>query len=104
MPALGHLRPETRVIAELDDARRLAHLAEDRWIDYPRAREALEDLERLLRCPQRTRMPGMLIHGESNIGKSMIIQKFLRAHPACGFNADLGLLPRRRSAGSTVRS
>lgn len=92
MPALGHLSPETRAIAELDDARRLAHLAEDRWIDYPRAREALEDLERLLRCPQRTRMPGMLIHGESNIGKSMIIQKFLRAHPACGFNADLGLL------------
>ena len=69
MPALGHLSPETRAIAELDDARRLAHLAEDRWIDYPRAREALEDLERLLRCPQRTRMPGMLIHGESNIGK-----------------------------------
>lgn len=92
MPAMGHLSPETRVIAELDDDRRLAHLAEDRWIDYPRAREALEDLERLLRCPQRTRMPGMLIYGESNIGKSMIIEKFLRAHPACGFNSDSGLL------------
>ena len=37
-------------------------------------------------------MPGLLLHGESNIGKSMIIQKFLRAHPAREFNSDTGLL------------
>ncbi|MDQ2736005.1 MAG: TniB family NTP-binding protein, partial [Pseudomonadota bacterium] len=29
---------------------------------------------------------------DTNIGKSMIIQKFLRAHPAREFNADTGLL------------
>ena len=82
MHALSHLSPETRAVAELNDDQRFAHLAEDHWIDYPRAREALQQLERLLRCPERTRMPGLLLHGESNIGKSMIIQKFLRAHPA----------------------
>lgn len=82
MPALQHLSAEARAVAELDDDRRLAHLAEDHWIDYPRARETLQVLERLLRCPERTRMPGLLLHGESNIGKSMIIEKFLRAHPA----------------------
>ncbi len=92
MPALQHLSAEARAIAELDDDRRLAHLAEDHWIDYPRAREALQVLERLLRCPERTRMPGLLLHGESNIGKSMIIEKFLRAHPAREFNAESGLL------------
>ena len=37
-------------------------------------------------------MPGLLLHGESNIGKSMAIQKFLRAHPAREFNTDTGLL------------
>jgi hypothetical protein len=37
-------------------------------------------------------MPGLLLHGESNIGKSMVIQKFLRAHPAREFNTDTGLL------------
>jgi hypothetical protein len=79
-------------MAEQNDARRLAHLAEDRWIDYPRARAILEELEQLLQSPDRTRMPGLLIHGESNIGKSMIIQKFLRAHPAREFNAETGLL------------
>jgi hypothetical protein len=37
-------------------------------------------------------MPGLLIHGESNIGKSMIIQNFLRAHPAREFNTETGFL------------
>lgn len=92
MTMLAHLTPETRALAQHDDARRIAYLAEDRWIDYPRAREALQELERLLRSPERTRMPGLLIHGESNIGKSMIIQKFLRTHPSGEFNARTGLL------------
>lgn len=79
-------------MAARDDASRLAHLAEDHWIDYPRARAILKELERLVRSPQRTRLQGLLIHGESDIGKSMIIQKFLRAHPARGFNAETGFL------------
>jgi len=90
--AHAHLTAEARVIADMDDAGRIAHLAEDHWIDYPRARQALQELERLLACPERTRMPGLLLHGESNIGKSMVIQKFLRAHPAHEFNTDTGLL------------
>ena len=64
----AHLTAEVRVIADLDDGRRIAHLAEDHWIDYPRARQALPELERLVACPERTRMPGLLLHGESNIG------------------------------------
>ena len=48
MPVHTHLTAEARVIADLDDARRIAYLAEDHWIDYPRARQALQELERLL--------------------------------------------------------
>lgn len=92
MAMLAHLTPETRALAQHDNERRIAYLAEDRWIDYPRAREALQELERLLRSPERTRMPGLLIHGESNIGKSMIIQKFLRTHSSGEFNVMTGLL------------
>jgi len=91
MPTLQRLIAEARTVAELDDDRRLAHLAEDHWIDYSQARDALQVLERLLRCPERTRMPGLLLHGESSIGKSMINQKFLRAHSARVFNAETGL-------------
>lgn len=92
MTTLAHLTPETRALAGHDNDRRIAYLAEDRWIDYPRAREALQELERLLNTPERTRMPGLLINGESNIGKSMIIEKFLRTHPSGEFNAQTGLL------------
>ena len=42
-------------------------------------------------CPVRSRMPGLLLHGESNIGTSVVIQKFLRSHPARKFNTDTGL-------------
>ena len=42
--------------------------------------------------PERTRMLGLLLRGEPSIGNSMVIQKFLRAHPAREFNTDTGLL------------
>jgi hypothetical protein len=87
-----HLAAEALAALELSDTLRMAFLAEDRWIDYARARMALEELERLLATPKRTRMPCMLIHGESNIGKSMIIQKFLRDHPNTGFDDQSGRL------------
>lgn len=87
-----HLAPEARLALDLSDEQRISFMAEDRWIDYPRARKALGELERLLVCPKRTRMPSLLIHGESNIGKSMIIQKFLRNHPQRDFNHDTGML------------
>lgn len=53
----------------------------DRWVDYPRAVEARQRLERLLCMPERERMPCMIIHGVSNIGKTLIVRKFQREHP-----------------------
>lgn len=53
----------------------------DRWIDYSRASEATQRLERLILTPQRERMPCLLLHGPSNIGKTLIVTKFQRAHP-----------------------
>ncbi|MGB0092486.1 MAG: TniB family NTP-binding protein [Solirubrobacteraceae bacterium] len=53
----------------------------DRWIGYPRAREALARLETLYEWPTRQRMPNLLLIGPTNNGKSMIIEKFRRRHP-----------------------
>ena len=63
-----------------DGDSRIEHLRKDRWIDYPRAVEALAELERLLNTPVRTRMPCLLIYGDSGMGKTMIIEKLKRAH------------------------
>lgn len=50
-------------------------------IGYPRATEAIGRLEALLAWPTRQRMPNLLLIGATNNGKSMIIEKFRRAHP-----------------------
>ena len=78
---LNHLHPAARALAALDDDERTLALQRDRWIDYPRAADALRRLERLLQTPERERMPCMVMHGPSNIGKTLIIAKFLRDHP-----------------------
>jgi hypothetical protein len=75
------LLPAARQTLQLDDERRIQALRVDRWIDYPLAVEALGRLQRLLDTPQRERMPCMLLHGPSNIGKTLIVAKFVREHP-----------------------
>lgn len=86
----AHLHPDVRVMIALDDAKRIEALQHERWIDYPRATEALQRLERLLNTPQKERMPCMVMHGPSNIGKTLIIAKFLRQHPP-GFDRHRGV-------------
>jgi Cdc6-like AAA superfamily ATPase len=54
----------------------------DRWVGYPRAERILNRLDDLLCLPARVRMQNVLIHGSSGAGKSMILEKFLRTHPA----------------------
>jgi len=65
----------------MDQEARLHVLQRDRWVDYPRASQVLAHLERLLLTPKRERMPCMVMHGESNIGKTLIVTKFQREHP-----------------------
>ena len=87
---LSHLAPADRHQAEFDDGARIAIIQRDRWIDYPRAAQARERLNRLLATPQRERMPCMVLYGESNIGKTLIIRRFTRDHPNA-FDAAAGV-------------
>ena len=87
---LAHLHPTVRELAQLGNEQRIRLLQRDRWIDYPRATEALRRLQRLLETPRRERMPCMVIHGRSNIGKTLVIAKFLRDHPP-RFDGERGL-------------
>ncbi|WP_252342213.1 MULTISPECIES: TniB family NTP-binding protein [unclassified Rhodococcus (in: high G+C Gram-positive bacteria)] len=79
---LTHLRSAVRAIAVLPAAQRIRHIRTERWIGYPRARAVIEHLETLLDWPDRQRMPNLLLIGPTNNGKSMIIEKFRRTHPA----------------------
>ena len=80
MSELGHLLESIRPVAMASQAERLAHLSTDRWIDYPRAASVMQRLEDLIATPPKTRMPCLLIHGDSGMGKTMLIEKFTRKH------------------------
>lgn len=79
--ALDHLLPTTRQIAAQDDAVRLEYLHSQRWVSYERAEQILERMDDLLKHPTVPRMPGMLVVGRSNNGKTSLIQHFLNSHP-----------------------
>jgi hypothetical protein len=79
---LSHLIPAARKIAMLPANERVQRIRADRWIGYPKAVTALNKLESLLNWPAKQRMPNLLIVGPTNNGKSMIIEKFRRTHPA----------------------
>jgi Bacterial TniB protein len=62
----------------LADADRINWLRQERWIQYPRAERVLERLMDLVDYPPRDRMPCLVIYGAIGMGKTRIIQKFLR--------------------------
>lgn len=64
---------------ELQDAS--AHIGQQKWINYPRARTILGELERLYAAPARPRMPGRLIVGEGSNGKTWLLKHFVNMHP-----------------------
>ncbi len=79
---LSHLMPAAQGLARLPAEERIQHIRADRWIGYPRAVEGLNRLEALFAWPNKQRMPNLLLVGPTNNGKSMIIEKFRRTHPA----------------------
>ena len=65
-----HLFASSRPIAALSSDERLRRIRSDRWINYPRAQQALAMLEDLIEFPQRARMPNLLIVGASGMATS----------------------------------
>lgn len=78
----NHLSPAVRTALELSDEERIKRVRSPRWICYPTARRILDRLEDLLTYPRTHRMPGLLLVGETNNGKTMIINRFRQLHPA----------------------
>lgn len=73
----GHLDEAARPDLLLPDAQRIARIDRDRWIGYGRAREAFDELDRILRSERRQRPDNLLIVGASNNGKTAIARRFL---------------------------
>ena len=77
---LPHLQGSHRGTALLSDSERIAWIRQERWIQYPRAERILYCLAELIDYPARDRMPSLVIYGATGMGKTRIVQKFLREH------------------------
>jgi len=80
--AYPHLHASIRGAADGEADTRIRRIRTDRWVSYARAESALIAMDDLLNFPKRTRMPNLLLVGPTNNGKTMIVEKFRRAHPA----------------------
>ena len=76
----SHLHAPYRAYALLSASERIQWIRQDRWIHYSRAEQVLNRLSDLLTYPPRDRMPCLLLFGPTGMGKTRIVQKFLREH------------------------
>jgi len=60
---------------------RIQKCKEQVWIPYTQANNILEELEELFTHPKKERMPNLLIVGDTNNGKTTIINRFMNTYP-----------------------
>lgn len=75
-----HLLEKAAAYLGRPDGERIAYIRSPRWIGYPRAQEITAQLENLLTHPKSHRMPNLLIVGDTNNGKTMLVQRFCNRH------------------------
>lgn len=71
-----HLSPKAEEQLKYSDIERIEYIRSPRWIGYPQAQQVLVKLEDLLSFPKQNRMPNMLLVGDTNNGKTMLIKHF----------------------------
>jgi type II secretory pathway predicted ATPase ExeA len=79
---LSHLPTNIRERAFDSNQDRIRQVRAANWVGYGRATRALERLDELIEQPSCARMPCLLLYGDSGMGKTMIVEKFERMHPA----------------------
>lgn len=81
MNKFPHLQAEVVSVLEYSRADRICFCQADRWIAYTHAEYVLKRLNELFEHPPVLRMPSVLLVGDSNNGKSSILQRFMSLHP-----------------------
>lgn len=76
-----HLSPGAiEVLAKSPQERIDWFVADERWVEYDKAKEVLARIGDLVRHPRIARMPSLLIVGESNSGKSSLLERAKKAN------------------------
>ena len=80
--AASHLSASARDQLALSNPDRINAIYGARFVPHPHAKRVLERLNFLVGYPKCARMQCLLLYGDSGMGKTMIVEKFLRDHPS----------------------
>ncbi|MGA1860991.1 TniB family NTP-binding protein [Azospirillum sp. 11R-A] len=80
--AYRHLGPSALEVIALSPEERIARMQARRFTEYPRCRFVLDLMREQLEQPSGAIKPNLLVWGQSGQGKSTIMAKHLRDHPA----------------------
>ncbi|MDC5448915.1 TniB family NTP-binding protein [Acinetobacter baumannii] len=78
----SHLKPSAQNFLDLSQEERIYKVRSPRWIGYPKAKIVLKELDKLMRMPKIHRMPNLLLIGDTNNGKTMLIKRFEKLNPS----------------------
>ena len=78
----AHLTPLAAALLHEPPEQRIRAILSGRWVLYPRGKQALGVLNRLVSLPRTTRMPSIAIYGDTGMGKTMLMERFCSDHPA----------------------
>lgn len=79
---VSHLSEKAAAYLERPVAERIKYIRSPRWIGYDTANAILDRLESLLTHPKSHRMPNLLVVGDTNNGKTMLMKRFCARYPA----------------------
>lgn len=91
-PPCTHIHEKFRHIAHLSDKERLKFIDTPHWIGYTTANKAIDIMQGLMNKVRQHCMPNLLIIGESNTGKTTILDRFSRKFGNSYIKDDLDLV------------
>lgn len=71
-----HIHEKFRHIAHLPDKERIEFIHSPRWVGYNTANQVIDVMQGLMNHVKQHRMPNLLLIGDSNNGKTTIINRF----------------------------
>jgi hypothetical protein len=74
------LIPDAADLLWRPDHERILYMKTDKFITYPKAEKILLKMADLLNEPKKSRMPSLLVIGDSHNGKTSLVKKFERLH------------------------
>jgi type II secretory pathway predicted ATPase ExeA len=78
---MKHLHDKTKdILNNYSDSERIMSIRKSKWIGYSQASSIISRFDELLNYPVNHRMPNILLVGDSNNGKTALLNKFLKVN------------------------